>query len=43
MGLYKIAKTLGTTSSFTAMWVTYTIEREVEYCIDHKTHSKLNE
>jgi hypothetical protein len=43
MGLYKIAKAVGTTSSYTAMWITYTIERDMGYCIDHKTQSKLNE
>jgi hypothetical protein len=43
MGVYKTAKTVGTSSIYTAMWVTYTIETEMEYCIDHKTQSKLNE
>jgi hypothetical protein len=43
-----VAETVGTTSSYTAMWVAYMIrgegerERErLEYCIDHKTQSKL--
>jgi hypothetical protein len=43
MELHKIAKRVGTTPSYSAMWVTYVIDREAEYCIDHKTHSKLKE